>query len=168
MPMNFFFRIKKCPGPVVFGIVLELKCVSRYKSFGRTYKTSQSIFIVFNKSCVHCVRSIAGHYKQNRNRMRVTTGSFGIVGQILKNKPFIQSAERSCHFRKIIWRTDNESVKVITFRIENMAILFVLSSTLLSCNHLSCKCQSNSYNHAQCYIKNCKPDMSCLNEGLCF
>ena len=45
---------------------------------------------------------------------------------------------------------------------------FVLSSTLLSCNHLSCKCQSNSYNHAQCSIKNCKPDMSCLNEGFCF
>lgn len=113
--MNFFFRIKKCPGPVVFGIVLELKCVSRYKSFGRIYKTSQSIFIVFNKSCVHCVRSIAGHYKQNRNRMRGYNREFLRYKSDSENKPFIQSAERSCHFRKIIWRTDNESVKVITF-----------------------------------------------------
>ena len=48
------------------------------------------------------------HYKQNRNGVSITAWSFNIVGQILKNQPFIQSAERCGHFRKIIWRTDDK------------------------------------------------------------
>lgn len=78
--------------------------------FGRTYKTSQSVFIVFYKSCVHCVRSVVSHYKQNRNRMCVTAGVFNIVCEILENQPFIQCTERSSHFRTIIRRTDDKSV----------------------------------------------------------
>ena len=105
--LELFVRIKHGPRPVGFGIILELKCVSGYKGFGRTYKTAESIFLVFDKTCVHCVRSVAGHYKQNRNGVSVTAWSFGIVSQILENQPFIQSAERCSHFRKIIWRTDD-------------------------------------------------------------
>ena len=110
MSLDFFFRIKKCPWPVGFGIILELKCISRHKSFGRAYKTGQSIFIVFYKSCVHCIRSVACHYKQDRNGVSFAAGIFNIVREILKNQPFIQSTERSSHFRKIIWRTDDKPV----------------------------------------------------------
>ena len=102
MPLDFFFRIKKCPGPVGFGIILELKCVSGYKGFGRTYKTGQSIFIVFYKSCVHCIRSVAGHYKQNRNRVSVAAGIFNIVCETLENQPFATPSVLSSYLPGIL------------------------------------------------------------------
>lgn len=108
----FRIRIKHGPFPIQLAVILHLKRITTDQNLGRTDKTIQCLLISIHQMRIHTLRSIAGHNQQYRHRMLITTGCIKIIGQILKNQPFIKSTKRGRHFRKIIRGPDDQSVRL--------------------------------------------------------
>ena len=111
MAQLLLFGIKHRPLPIRFAVVLELERVAADEYLGWSDKAIQRMLIIFEQTLVGIIGRVTRHDQQNRNRTVVTTRSFDVIGQILKDQALIERTEGSGHLAEVIRRANDQAVR---------------------------------------------------------